>query len=128
MANLNKEFFKFHTNIKVEEESLRSSRDALVEKIKAKLSEEGRPLPQVINQGSYIYGVGIAPIAELEHDIDVGLEFEVASEGTNAIELRKWVFEAIDGHTKKKPELTRALYKSLLPGRLSCRFGSLREI
>lgn len=105
MANLQDQLIIFHNTIKVEEEDLTKSRDALLDKIKKSLKDEGNPVPVLINQGSYIYGVGIEPTEPLEHDIDVGLEFDITSEAySDAGKVRDWVLKAIDGHTKEPPE------------------------
>ena len=70
-------FSRFHKNIKVDTDELRDKRDILVDKIRASLKKEGHPLPDVLNQGSYIYGVGIIPLGNTEYDIDVGLDFPI---------------------------------------------------
>lgn len=103
MADVQSELIKFHNIIKVEEDDLRKSRDALVDKIKVSLKDNGHRVPDVLNQGSYIYGVGIEPIGDLEHDIDVGLEFPICSDDYKATEIRSWVFDAVNGHTKNEP-------------------------
>ncbi|WP_127718246.1 nucleotidyltransferase [Halobacteriovorax sp. HLS] len=93
-------FTKFHKEIKVETEELREKRDIIVDKIKASLKSDGHPVPTPLNQGSYIYGVGIKPLNDEEYDIDVGLDFNILSNDYKAAEVRKWVYEAINGHTK----------------------------
>ncbi len=104
MATLQNELITFHNTIKVSEEDLRTSRDALLAKIKSTLSENKKPVPQLINQGSYAYKVGITPIGDLEYDIDVGLEFNISvEEYPDAKEVRDWVFAAVKNHTKNPP-------------------------
>lgn len=93
-------FSKFHKTIKVETEELREKRDILVEKIRASLKEAGHPLPEVLNQGSYIYGVGVKPLGDEEYDIDVGLDFDILSTEFQSKTVRGWVYDAIEGHTK----------------------------
>ena len=65
-------FGKFHKEIKFETEELREKRDILLDKIKTTLKDEKRSVPELLNQGSYIYGVGVKPVASEEYDIDVG--------------------------------------------------------
>lgn len=97
--SLQKQFLKFHSTIKVETETLREKRDILVNKIRASLKEDGHPLPEALNQGSYIYGVGVFPVGEEEYDIDVGLDFPIKSQDHDAKKVRKWVYNAIKHHT-----------------------------
>lgn len=94
-------FSKFHKTIKVETDELRDKRDILVDKIRASLKKAGKPLPDVLNQGSYIYGVGVKPVGDVEYDIDVGLDFPITSHDNDAKSVRKWVYDAIHDHTDK---------------------------
>ncbi|HAR42938.1 MAG TPA: hypothetical protein DCS07_09965 [Bdellovibrionales bacterium] len=93
-------FTRFHKEIKVETEELREKRDILVEKIRASLKKAGQPLPVALNQGSYIYGVGVKPLGDIEYDIDVGLDFPIQAFDYEAKTVRKWVYDAIADHTK----------------------------
>ena len=68
-------FGRFHKEIKVETDELREKRDILIDKIRASLKKAGTPLPDLLNQGSYIYGVGVKPEGDVEYDIDVGLDY-----------------------------------------------------
>ena len=105
MANLQKEFEKFHLAIKVEKEELREKRDIIINKIKGSLKSKNRPIPELLNQGSYIYGVGVKPKPNgEEYDIDVGLVFNISSDDYKAHNVRRWVFEAIKDHTEKVEE------------------------
>ena len=101
VAKIQAQFEKFHENIKMDKETLRKTRETLLDKIKISLKEKKYPVPELLNQGSYIYGVGIKPISsEYEYDIDVGLVFDINSDDYTAKEVREWVFEAIKDHTK----------------------------
>lgn len=114
MVKLQKQFEKFHKNIKVESSELREKRDIIVEKIKKSLSEDNQPIPEVLNQGSYIYGVGIKPVSGEDYDIDVGLDFSIKSSEYNAQEVRSWVYDAIKKHTdevKNKGPCIRVIYQ-----------------
>ncbi len=99
MSNLQNQFAKFHRNIKMESSELREKRDIIFKKIKKSLSENKHPIPEILNQGSYIYGVGIKPINEQDCDIDIGLVFNIKSKDYNPKDIRKWVYEAIKNHT-----------------------------
>lgn len=98
--SMQKHFQKFHKAIKVETEELREKRDILVNKIRNSLKDAGHPLPEALNQGSYIYGVGVFPVGDEEYDIDVGLDFPIKSDDYEATTVRKWVYDAIENHTK----------------------------
>lgn len=105
MAKIQTELNTFHNVIKVEEEELVTSRDALMDKIKISVEKKGHPSPKLLNQGSYIYGVGIEPIGNLEHDIDVGLEFPISCEKyPDPKVIRSWVYDAIKDHTSNEPD------------------------
>ncbi len=92
-------FCKFHKNIKVETDELREKRDIIVDKIRNSLKNSDNPVPELLNQGSYIYGVGVKPIGDSEYDIDVGLVFSIKSSDYEAKIVRKWVYDAIATHT-----------------------------
>lgn len=94
-------FGKFHKEIKVETEELREKRDILLDKIKSTLKDQKHPIPELLNQGSYIYGVGVKPVASEEYDIDVGLDFDIQSSEYKAQDVRNWVYDAIKTHTKE---------------------------
>ena len=115
MANIQKQLEAFHKNIKVESSELREKRNIIVDKIKKSLSEDKKPIPEVLNQGSYIYGVGIKPVSEEDYDIDVGLVFNIKSSDYNAEEVRKWVYDAIKKHTdevQNKGPCIRVIYQA----------------
>ncbi|MBI4455142.1 MAG: hypothetical protein HY644_04505 [Acidobacteria bacterium] len=48
---------------------------------------------------------GVCPIAKLEYDIDIGLRFPFAENAHSAGEVRRWVLEAVDGHTDSVEEM-----------------------
>ena len=108
MAKLQKQFEKFHKNIMFdfeEKSTLRDKRDTLLKKIKTSLSANNRLTPTLLNQGSYIYGVGIKPIShDQEYDIDVGLVFNIKSDEYKATDIREWVYDAVKNHTKNVEE------------------------
>lgn len=104
MADLQNYFQKFHAVIKVDADVLVSKRDIIIARIRKYLSDNDLPGFELINQGSYIYGVGIEPIADLEHDIDVGLAFNIKSDDYSASQVRGWVLDAIKGHTDNVKE------------------------
>ena len=104
MANLQNHFNNYHKAIKVDwndQRNLASKRDIIIDKIKATLKANGKPVPTLINKGSYIHGVGVEPVdSNDEYDIDVGLIFDIKSSEYSAKEVRQWALDAIKDHTK----------------------------
>lgn len=102
MANLQKHFELFHNKIRVSTEPLIEKRDIILDVIRNYLADNGLPGFELINQGSYIYGVGIKPSGNNEYDIDVGLAFNIKTgDYSDASVVRKWVLNAVKDHTKK---------------------------
>lgn len=101
MVNLQKEFLDFHSEIKLDDENktLRDKRDILLKKLKDNISNDAATYT-TFNQGSYAMGTGILPEDE-DYDIDVGIKFDISKDDyTDPIEPKKWVRDALDGHTK----------------------------
>lgn len=110
MADLQKQFRKFHDNIAIkpddEKAILAEKRDRILKRladgIKAQRAE-GKSIPsyRTINQGSYPMGTGVKPV-DGDYDLDVALLFDMAArECPDPVEAKKWVHKAIDGHTKE---------------------------
>ena len=102
MVNLQSEFISFHKNIKLdaENETLREKRDILLNKLKDNISEDAASYTH-FNQGSYAMGTGIKP-DDGDYDIDIGLKFDIDHDDySDPVEVKKWVRDALDGHTKK---------------------------
>jgi hypothetical protein len=102
MLNLQKEFLDFHDTIKLDDENvvLRKKRDILLNKLKDNIADDAA-VYTTFNQGSYAMGTGIHPDDE-DYDIDVGIKFEIDKDGdSDPIVPKKWVRDALDGHTKK---------------------------
>lgn len=122
MANVQKQFEKFHAVIRTDYDmnsDLRSARDTLVSKVRNNLKkhEENRPRFHEINQGSYIMRTGVIPDKDVDYDIDVGLVFHVKSEDDySAKEIRGWVYDAVEDHTAdgsdNKPNCIRVPYRA----------------
>ncbi len=103
MANVQRWFEKFHSEIMVDEDlkgDLREKRDILVAKIRAYLKLNSLPLCEQYGQGSYSMGTGVVP-AHREYDIDVGLMFPIRESDYSVKDVRKWVWEAVKNHTAK---------------------------
>lgn len=102
MANIQTYFEDFHEVIRADYDmnsTLREKRDIVVDLIKARLKEGGHLTCDQLLQGSYRMGTGVKPIGDLEYDIDFGLRFWIKDTDYAAAEVRKWVLEAVDGHT-----------------------------
>jgi hypothetical protein len=107
LANVQKQFEQFHAIIRTDYEmnaTLREKRDIILDRIHAHLIKNGRPDFKRVSQGSYKMKTGVVPIEDLEYDIDVGLRFSFTEDDYTAKEVRKWVFEAVDGHTEQVEE------------------------
>lgn len=101
MVNLQKEFLDFHDKIKLDDENqiLRDKRNILLNKLKSNISDDAASYT-TFNQGSYAMGTGVKP-EEDDYDIDVGIRFDIDHEDyEDPIIPKKWVREALDGHTK----------------------------
>jgi hypothetical protein len=110
MADVQKQFEEFHEKIRMDYEmasELREKRDAVLKRIRKYLKDNDLPAFREIGQGSYTMKTGTKPIADLEHDIDVGLRFDFHESEHTADEVRGWIYEAVKDHTerteKKKP-------------------------
>ena len=100
------QFFKFHDAIKLESvdnKKVIEKRDMLIEEIRAylkkKSEEEKKALVKfdVFNQGSYAMGTGIKPAYdEDDYDIDVALLFNVDKDNYTSIEVKQWVYNALN--------------------------------
>lgn len=114
---LQREFNKFHENIKLHDREdnaeLREKRDMLAGELRAyfeKKFEKERTSKitfSIENQGSYSMGTGIKPLKESDYDIDVMVLFNISKGDYSPIEVKKWVYEALDRHNRtveyKKP-------------------------
>lgn len=103
MINLQSEFIEFHEKIKLsfdDSKELREKRDILLKKLQGNIDKDA-PAFSSFNQGSYAMHTGVKPDYG-DYDIDVGLRFDLnRSDYPDPVEVKKWVFDALDGHTKK---------------------------
>ena len=114
---LQTEFNSFHEKVKLHDKEdnkeLRDKRDMLAEELrtyfKKKAGDEGtsKITFSLENQGSYSMGTGINPLEDSDYDIDVMVLFNISKDDYTPIEVKKWVFEALDKHNRtveyKKP-------------------------
>ena len=111
MAEIQKQFEGFNEAIylkKYEDNAiLREKRDIVLNKLKNGLitlfekKNESPPKYTAFDQGSYKLGTGVKPLNG-DFDIDVGILFEVdRKDYPDPVKVKQWVFEALDGHTKK---------------------------
>jgi hypothetical protein len=117
MADVQALFERFHREIRTYyeiNETLRKKKDIIVERVQTHLAKNKRPSCEPFIQGSYKMKVGICALAGSEFDIDVGLRFSFDESKHTAEEVRRWVFEAVDGHTEQveeKAPCIRVTYK-----------------
>lgn len=117
MADVQALFERFHETIRTYYEinkTLREKKDIIVSRVKAHLAKHDRPSCQEYLQGSYKMKVGICALEGSEYDIDVGLRFSFDESKYTPEEVRRWVFDAVDGHTEdveEKAPCIRVTYK-----------------
>ena len=111
MADLHKEFKAFHDRIilaKSKRESLRTSRNALRDKVRKHFKEMLKlNVPKFQGQGSYAMGTIVNPL-DGEFDIDDGvylmhLNTHDKSGWPTAETVHRWLVQATEGHTSEKP-------------------------
>lgn len=103
---LQSQFFKFHDAIKLEtvdNKQVIEKRGMLIDEIrgylKKKAEDENKSVIKfdVFNQGSYAMGTGNKPaFDEDDYDIDVALLFNVDKDNYTPLEVKEWVFNALD--------------------------------
>jgi hypothetical protein len=107
MAEVQKYFNSFHNKIRLtdENEVLREKRDIVLDKLRSGIDkifddkEKKAPSYQSFNKGSYAMGTGVVPL-DGDYDIDVGLLFDVNKDDyPDPVVVKKWVYDALDGHT-----------------------------
>lgn len=105
MANPQKHYVKFHTNIRLgrydQESTLREKRDLLINTLKTELKKDlsGPQFVQSFNQGSYALGTGIKP-KNGDYDIDVGVLLDSDKDVYGPVEIKKIVKDALT-HTNR---------------------------
>ncbi len=107
MADVQALFERFHRDIRTYyeiNEQLRSKKDIIVRRVREHLKKNARPMCQEYIQGSYKMKVGILALEGSEYDIDVGLRFSFDESKYTAKDVRRWVFDAVDGHTEQVEE------------------------
>jgi hypothetical protein len=110
MANVQRYFEQFHEAIRTDYEmnsTLCEKKDIILNLLRKRLKEAQRPSFDELLQGSYSTAVrtGVRPIGKLEYDIDVGLRFSFHEDAHSPTEVRKWVLEAVQGHTDRVEEM-----------------------
>lgn len=116
MANVQKYFEKFHDVIRIDydmSEPLREKREKILSRIRDYLKKNALPGFDELLQGSYKMKTGVKPIKDLRYDIDVGLRFGFSDTDHACKTVRKWVSDAVAGHTEEvedKGPCTRVIY------------------
>ena len=105
MADCSDLFSKFDDSIKLsstKKAHLRSSRNALRKKLKAKFKEKGYEV-KFHQQGSLAMSTIITPV-DGDYDIDDGCYMQVEEEPKESVEtIHQWVVEAVEDHTSADP-------------------------
>lgn len=99
------------------EKQLRTSRDALREKIRSHLKEKGAKNIKFYQQGSYAHRTIISPLNE-DYDIDDGVYMDLSDfeNEPSTITIHNWIKDAAKGHTETEPKdkeaCVRAIFKA----------------
>lgn len=105
MANVQTYFNKFHDTIRRSYDDnsiLRDKRDLLLRELREGLRRyalaSGVKIPRYdpFNQGSYAMDTGIEPLSGEDYDIDVGLTFHISASDYSPVEVKQWVYEALN--------------------------------
>lgn len=120
MANTHDGFIDYLKELDLtttQEERLRTSRDALLNRISAKFKKDWRKVPEYESQGSYALGAQNRPLSD-DFDLDHGV-YLVHLDDTAVLSVHdafKLVREAVDGHTTEpcppKDTCVRVQYKA----------------
>jgi len=107
MADVQHQFETFHDRIKPGffegEQPLREKRDRLCKRLRRELPEIAQEVSEILAlriQGSYQTRTTVEKVED-EIDIDVGLYLDVDIDKFGPVEVKKWVYEALKGHTQK---------------------------
>ncbi|MCS3665318.1 cyclic GMP-AMP synthase DncV-like nucleotidyltransferase [Salinibacter ruber] len=107
MANVQRQFETFHNRIKPGffkgEQPLREKRDRLWERLQRELPEIAQDAAEILSlriQGSYQTRTTVTKVKG-EIDIDVGLYLDVDIGRLGPVEVKRWVYEALEGHTQE---------------------------
>ena len=106
MANIQTYFNKFEDTIRKSYDDnsiLRKKRDLLLSDLREGLQRNFQKIPRFedFNQGSYVMGTGIAPLAGEDYDIDVGLVFHIPKEDYSPVKVKQWVYDALQSGNRK---------------------------
>ena len=103
MANVQTYFNKFHDTIRRsydDSDILREKRNLLLDDLREGLRRYAQnvkvPTFEHFNQGSYAMGTGIEPLSGEDYDIDVGLNFHLSKNDYSPIQVKQWVYEALN--------------------------------
>lgn len=101
MANLQNQFNKFNSAIKMSDEnsSLREKRDTILKDLQSglkRLFPVNTPTFTSFHQGSYAIGTGVKPLIGDDFDIDVGIIFNISKNDCQPTVVKQWVFDALN--------------------------------
>lgn len=112
MSFLQSEFEKFHKKIRLSNIKhnaiLQAKRDMLLQELKDWLEKNDKPGFDWFNQGSYSNNTGNKPLAGDDHDIDVGLIFNIDIDDDDYSDptvVKQWVVDALSSKPNRKVEM-----------------------
>jgi hypothetical protein len=96
-------FRRFHEAIQLkrfgEEKELREKRDRILTRLRDRLKVSKISF-EFFNQGSYEMGTGVKPLSG-DYDIDIGVQFTLDRTKHDPVEVKGWVFKAVEEHTAR---------------------------
>jgi len=105
MANTHNIFIEFNKKIrlsKAKKDSLRTSRNALRDKIKKDFASDADYSPVFKSQGSFPMDTIVEPISKGKYDLDDGVHFDVKEKPKESTStFHKWIYDAVGDHTDK---------------------------
>lgn len=113
MAELQKQFNKFHETIKIDfdgNKPLRDKRDMILKELRAGLKKKyptNTPTFESFNQGSYDMSTGVEPIKDDDYDIDIGIVFNLTRKDVEPVKLKKIVHDILNSAYQRKVEMKR---------------------
>lgn len=102
MANLQNQFAKFNSIIKIgyeESSSLREKRETILKDLKSglnRLFSSDTPTFSSFHQGSYAIGTGVKPLVGDDFDIDIGIVFNFSKNDYKPTDVKGWVYDALN--------------------------------
>ncbi len=111
MTSIDGYFFQLCSNVSLsadDKEALRTSRDALRQKVRNYFQDNEKGTPKFSMQGSFPMGTTVKIKTEQDFDLDDGIylvnhQDEDSASWPKPSTVHSWIYSAVDGHTKSSP-------------------------